>query len=47
MYEIVGLYRNNVSEVLDTADNKVEAITLAHEYRLAFGDQWIIKIKRK
>jgi len=47
MYNIIGLYRYNDAEVIDTADNRIEAIKLVQEYRLAFGDEWIIKIKRK
>ena len=47
MYNIIGLYRYNDAEVIDTADNRIEAIKLVQEYRLAFGDGWIIKIKRK
>ena len=47
MYNIIGLYGYNDAEVIDTADNRIEAIKLVQEYRLAFGDEWIIKIKRK
>tara|TARA_R100000808_G_scaffold8245_1_gene23378 strand:- start:254 stop:397 length:144 start_codon:yes stop_codon:yes gene_type:complete len=47
MYNIIGLYRYNDAEILDTADNRLEAIRLVNEYRLAFGNEWIIKFKRK
>ena len=47
MYNIIGLYEHNDAEVIDTADNRLEAIRLVNEYRLAFGNKWIIKFKRK
>ena len=47
MYNIIGLYEHNDAEVIDTADNSLEAIRLVNEYRLAFGNKWIIKFKRK
>ena len=47
MYNIIGLYRYNEAEVIDTADSRLEAIRLVNEYRMAFGNEWIIKIKRK
>tara|TARA_R100000278_G_scaffold114925_1_gene93617 strand:+ start:21 stop:161 length:141 start_codon:yes stop_codon:yes gene_type:complete len=46
MYNIIGKSRYG-TEVIDTADNRLEAIRLVHEYRIAFGNEWIIKIKRK
>ena len=47
MYNIIGLYRYNDVEVIDTADSRIEAIRLVNEYRMAFGNEWIIKFKRK
>ena len=47
MYNIIGLYRYNNAEVIDTADSQLEAIRLVNEYRMAFGNEWIIKFKRK
>ncbi len=47
MYNIIGLYEYNDAEVIDTADSRLEAIRLVNEYRLAFGNKWIIKFKRK
>tara|TARA_R100001224_G_C3976537_1_gene134365 strand:- start:194 stop:337 length:144 start_codon:yes stop_codon:yes gene_type:complete len=47
MYNIIGLYRYNDVEVIDTADSRLEAIRLVNEYRMAFGNEWIIKFKRK
>ena len=46
MYNIIGLYEYNDAEVIDTADSRLEAIRLVNEYRLAFGNEWIIKFKR-
>ena len=46
MYKIIGFYRNNDAEILDTANNKSEAIRLAEEYELAFGNEWIINIEK-
>ena len=51
MYNIIGYYNDLTvigdAETLDTADNRLEAIRLVKEYRLAFGNKWIIKFKRK
>ena len=47
MYNIIGLYRYNDVEVIDTADSRIEAIRLVNEYRIAFGNEWVIKFKRK
>ena len=47
MYNIIGLYGYNNAEVIDTADSRLEAIRLVNEYRMAFGNEWIIKYKRK
>ena len=47
MYNILGLYRYNDVEVIDTADSRLEAIRLVNEYKMAFGNEWIIKFKRK
>ena len=47
MYNIIGLYGYNEPEIIDTADSRLEAIRLVNEYRLAFGNKWIIKFKKK
>ena len=47
MYNIIGLYEYNDAEIIDTADSRLEAIRLVNEYRLAFGNKWIIKFKKK
>tara|TARA_R110002012_G_scaffold124828_1_gene276025 strand:+ start:860 stop:1003 length:144 start_codon:yes stop_codon:yes gene_type:complete len=46
MYNIIGLYGYNNTEVIDTADSRLEAIRLANEYRIAFGNEWIIKFRK-
>ena len=50
MFNIIGYYTDLTviggAEILDTADNRIEAIRLVNEYRLAFGNKWIIKFKR-
>jgi len=43
-YKIMGEYKGNVEEV-DTADTKAEAEYLLGEYRLAFGNSWVLRIK--
>jgi len=47
MYNIIGLYKFNDVEVIDKADSRLEAIRLVNEYKMAFGNEWIIKFKRK
>jgi len=46
MYNIIGKSKYG-TEVVDTADSRLEAIRLVNEYRMAFGNEWIIKFKRK
>jgi len=46
-YEILGLYKFNEVEVIDTTDDRLEAIRLVNEYRMAFGNEWTIKYKRR
>jgi len=46
MYNIIGESKYG-TEVVDTADSRLEAIRLVNEYRMAFGNEWIIKFKRK
>jgi len=41
MYKIIGIYRGQKEEI-DTATTKQEADYLVNEYRIAFGDAWII-----
>ena len=44
MYNIIGkMKRFSGTEVIDTADSRLEAIRLVNEYRIAFGNEWIIK----
>tara|TARA_R100000995_G_scaffold22196_1_gene9428 strand:- start:739 stop:879 length:141 start_codon:yes stop_codon:yes gene_type:complete len=46
MYNIIGISQQG-AEVIDTADNRIEAVKLVNEYKMAFGSGWIIKFKRK
>jgi len=46
MYNIIGKSKYG-TEVLDTADSQLEAIRLVNEYKMAFGNEWVIKFKRK
>tara|TARA_Y100000361_G_C11001196_1_gene259384 strand:+ start:31 stop:195 length:165 start_codon:yes stop_codon:yes gene_type:complete len=50
MYNIIGYYNDLTvigdAEILDTADSRLEATRLVNEYRMAFGNEWIIKFKR-
>ena len=46
MYNIIGESKYG-TEVIDTADSRLEAIRLVNEYRIDFGNEWIIKFKRK
>ncbi len=41
MYEIKGIYNGN-TEVIDTTDDKNEAVYLVGEYIMAFGSEWDI-----
>lgn len=43
-YEIVGTYQG-ISEILDTAETSEDANYLLNEYQMAFGKDWIIKIR--
>ena len=46
MYNIIGKSKYG-TEVIDTAASRLEAIKLVNEYKLAFGNEWIIKFKKK
>ena len=45
-YKVIGRYRNNDYEEIDSAETKDEADFLRDEYRLAFGSEWLIKVVR-
>ena len=46
MYNIIGISRFG-EEIIDTADSRLEAIKLVNDYQLAFGNDFIIKFKKK
>ena len=45
-YIIHGAHPEYGSEDLDEADDRAEAETLAADYRVAFGPEWRITIRR-
>lgn len=45
MFEIIGKYRGK-SEVVDSAETEKEANYLAGEYRMAYGAQWSVTIRK-
>ena len=45
MYEIIGIY-HGTKEVIDSAETRSEAKSLLAEYRLAFGPEWALSIRR-
>ena len=46
MFNIIGI-SDFGEEIIDTADTRMEAIRLVTEYRMSFGNSWIIMYKRK
>ena len=42
---IIGAYRGNTEEI-DSATTMQDAIFLMREYKMAFGSEWSINIKR-
>lgn len=46
MYEIRGKYPGEPWETIDEADTKQEAIRLLTEYRMAYGPEWRLCIKK-
>jgi len=45
MYEIIGIYKGQL-EVVDEASSIQEANYLLGEYRIAFGKEWSLRIRR-
>lgn len=39
---IWGRYKKNKPEIIDTADSAKEAEQMVSEYRMAYGDGWLI-----
>ena len=44
MFKIIGRYRSDKFEVIDSADNEAEAYRLLGEYQIAFGNEWILRV---
>jgi hypothetical protein len=47
MYTIWGKYGNHKWEEVDEAETKESAVYLLGEYRLAYGSEWQLKIKKE
>jgi hypothetical protein len=45
MYKIIGEYKDNEPEELDTADDYRDALYLKGEYQMSFGPEWEISIE--
>ena len=45
VWKIIGVSGHGTEE-LDEFDNRAEALKMLREYRMAFGQQWILDIKR-
>ena len=43
MFYIIGTSKYKGQEVIDTATSKIEAIRLAHEYQMAFGNDFRVE----
>lgn len=44
MWKIKGKYAGLPWEVIDFFDTEEEAITMLAEYRMAFGNGWLLKV---
>lgn len=47
MYMIVGKYKAQKREVIDTFESRKDAEYNLNEYRLAFGKDWVLWIERE
>lgn len=45
MWTIIGEYKGN-KEVIDSAESLKEIRFMISEYRMAYGNDWILSIKR-
>ena len=46
MYVIMGKYRGNAGEI-DQFETRKEAMRMFGEYRMAFGSEWVLWIRKK
>jgi len=44
MFRIIGKYKSNKAEVIDSASSLEEAYKLLLEYKLAFSNKWVLGI---
>lgn len=45
MYKVRGKYKGHPWEDIDEFDTLEEAIAMRNEYRIAFGPDWMIRVK--
>lgn len=46
MFKIRGKYPGQPWEDIDTFDTREEAVKMLHEYRVAYGPEWQLTIKK-
>lgn len=46
MYRIMGKYPGQPWEVIDDFDTRPEALKMLAEYRMAYGPEWKLTIKK-
>lgn len=46
MFKIRGKYPGQPWEAIDTFDTREEAVKMLHEYRVAYGPEWQLTIKK-
>ena len=44
MFRIIGKYKSDKAEVIDSASSLEEAYKLLFEYKLSFGNKWVLEV---
>ena len=44
MFRIIGKYNTDTFEVIDSASSLEEAYKLLFEYKLSFGNKWVLEV---
>ena len=44
MFKIIGKYNTDTFEIIDSANNYDDAIALLYEYKLSFGNKWVLEV---
>ena len=44
MFKIIGRYNYDTFEIIDSADCLDEAYRLLYEYKLSFGNKWVLEV---